>query len=95
MFTVPLKAGPALVHTWFDDDLNQPLCGAYYVHVKRRSPSGRVRVSKRVTTNGGTTKWVASRRQARPRSAPLSPEHGLGQIGLQQRLQPGPGAKQP
>ncbi len=34
-FTVDLEAGPVLLHTWFDDERNQPLCGAYYVHVSR------------------------------------------------------------
>jgi arylsulfatase A-like enzyme len=35
MFTLPLKAGRTLLHTWFDDERNQPLCGAYYVSVTR------------------------------------------------------------
>jgi len=35
VFTVQLNAGPTLLHTWFDDARNQPLCGAYYVHVSR------------------------------------------------------------
>ncbi|MBN1250067.1 MAG: arylsulfatase [Anaerolineae bacterium] len=35
VFTVRLEAGPTLLHTWFDDDRNQPLCGAYYVYVTR------------------------------------------------------------
>ena len=35
VFTVPLKAGPTLLHTWFDDAHNQPICGAYYVYVSR------------------------------------------------------------
>jgi len=34
-FTVDLEAGPTLLHTWFDDDRRQPLCGAYYVEVER------------------------------------------------------------
>jgi arylsulfatase len=34
-FTLQLSAGPALLHTWFDDARNQPLCGAYYVTVTR------------------------------------------------------------
>jgi hypothetical protein len=38
VFTVPLKAGPTLLHTWFDDARNQPLCGAYYVYVTRLAP---------------------------------------------------------
>ena len=35
VFRLPLGAGPAYLHTWFDDADNQPLCGAYYVHVTR------------------------------------------------------------
>ena len=35
VFTVELNAGPALLHTWFDDDRKQPICGAYYVYVSR------------------------------------------------------------
>jgi arylsulfatase len=35
VFTLPLKAGRTLLHTWFDDERNQPLCGAYYVYVIR------------------------------------------------------------
>lgn len=35
VFTVPLKAGPTLMHTWFDDVRKQPICGAYYVYVSR------------------------------------------------------------
>jgi arylsulfatase len=34
-FTVQLEAGPTLLHTWFDDERGQPLCGAYYVSVER------------------------------------------------------------
>jgi len=34
-FTVNLDAGPFLLHTWFDDDNRQPICGAYYVYVER------------------------------------------------------------
>jgi len=34
-FTVTLEAGPALLHTWFDDTRQQPICGAYYVYVSR------------------------------------------------------------
>jgi hypothetical protein len=34
-FTVELAAGPTLLHTWFDDEHNQPICGAYYVYVTR------------------------------------------------------------
>ena len=37
VFTLQLAAGPALLHTWFDDERNQPICGAYYVHVTRTS----------------------------------------------------------
>ena len=35
-FTVQLDAGPTLLHTWFDDARDQPLCGAYYVYVERQ-----------------------------------------------------------
>jgi arylsulfatase len=35
-FTLNLKAGPALLHTWFDDARRQPICGAYYVYVERK-----------------------------------------------------------
>lgn len=34
-FTIELDAGPTRLHTWFDDDRNQPICGAYYVYVER------------------------------------------------------------
>jgi hypothetical protein len=34
-FTVELDAGQTLLHTWFDDEGGQPLCGAYYVSVER------------------------------------------------------------
>ena len=34
-FTVDLEEGPTLLHTWFDDDNGQPICGAYYVYVRR------------------------------------------------------------
>ena len=34
-FTVQLDAGPTLLHTWFDDEKNQPICGAYYVGIER------------------------------------------------------------
>ena len=34
-FTVALEAGPIRLHTWFDNEQNQPLCGAYYVYVTR------------------------------------------------------------
>jgi hypothetical protein len=37
VFTMALEAGPVLLHTWFDDARNQPLCGAYYVYVERLS----------------------------------------------------------
>lgn len=33
-FSVELEAGPTLLHTWFDDDTLQPICGAYYVYVE-------------------------------------------------------------
>ena len=35
VFTVELKAGSTLLHTWFDDEHKQPICGAYYVYVSR------------------------------------------------------------
>jgi hypothetical protein len=35
VFTVPLQAGPTLLHTWFDDERKQPIGGAYYVYVSR------------------------------------------------------------
>ena len=34
-FTVTLLKGPTRLHTWFTEQLNQPICGAYYVYVKR------------------------------------------------------------
>ena len=34
-FRVQLEPGPTLLHTWFDDAGNQPICGAYYVYVSR------------------------------------------------------------
>lgn len=34
-FTAELEAGPTLLHTWFDDEQNQPICGAYYVYAER------------------------------------------------------------
>ena len=35
VFTLQLNAGASLLHTWFDDDRGQPICGAYYVYVTR------------------------------------------------------------
>ena len=35
VFEVELDAGQTLLHTWFDDERGQPICGAYYVHVER------------------------------------------------------------
>jgi arylsulfatase len=35
VFTVNLEAGQTLLHTWFYDERNQPICGAYYVYVER------------------------------------------------------------
>jgi arylsulfatase len=35
VFTLELEPGRELLHTWFDDDCGQPICGAYYVYVKR------------------------------------------------------------
>ena len=37
-FEVDLDAGPTLLHTWFDDQRMQPICGAYYVYVERLGP---------------------------------------------------------
>ncbi len=34
-FTVTLESGPTRLHTWFDDEHDQPICGAYYVYVTR------------------------------------------------------------
>jgi len=34
-FAVELEAGPCLLHTWFDDERQQPICGAYYVYLER------------------------------------------------------------
>ncbi|MBT3291150.1 MAG: arylsulfatase [Victivallales bacterium] len=34
-FRLHLDAGLAYLHTWFDDAGDQPICGAYYVHVTR------------------------------------------------------------
>ncbi len=36
VFEVKLKAGKTRLQTWFVDDKNRELCGAYYVYVKRR-----------------------------------------------------------
>ncbi len=35
VFSLQLEPGPVLLHTWFDDERHQPLCGAYYVYVSR------------------------------------------------------------
>ena len=35
-FSVDLDSGPTLLHTWFDNEEFQPICGAYYVYVTRR-----------------------------------------------------------
>ena len=35
VFSVDLEPGPTLLHTWFDDEENRPICGAYYVCVER------------------------------------------------------------
>jgi arylsulfatase A-like enzyme len=35
-FNVKLKSGPALLHTWFDDQRGEPITGAYYVYVRRK-----------------------------------------------------------
>ncbi len=34
-FTADLAEGPSRLHTWFDDPDGRPLCGAYYVTVRR------------------------------------------------------------
>ena len=34
-FAVTLPKGPARLHTWFTEQSNRPICGAYYVYVKR------------------------------------------------------------
>jgi len=36
VFRLELEAGPTLLHTWFDNEKNQPICGAYYVGVERQ-----------------------------------------------------------
>jgi hypothetical protein len=36
VFSVRLEPGPVLLHTWFDDENSQPICGAYYVYVRRK-----------------------------------------------------------
>ncbi|MEX0986104.1 MAG: arylsulfatase [Bacteroidales bacterium] len=35
VFTVDLEAGPATLHTWFNDKDKNTLCGAYYVYIRR------------------------------------------------------------
>jgi arylsulfatase len=35
-FTKHLEAGPIFLHTWFEDELDQPICGAYYVYLNRK-----------------------------------------------------------
>lgn len=35
-FTIDLQPGTALLHTWFDDERDQPICGAYYVYLRRQ-----------------------------------------------------------
>jgi arylsulfatase A-like enzyme len=35
-FSARLSAGSALLHTWFDDARDQPVCGAYYVYVTKK-----------------------------------------------------------
>ena len=34
-FTVTLPKGQARLHTWFAESRTNPICGAYYVYVKR------------------------------------------------------------
>jgi arylsulfatase len=36
VFSVTLSNGPALLHTWFDDERGEPITGAYYVYVRRK-----------------------------------------------------------
>jgi arylsulfatase A-like enzyme len=35
VFSINLKAGKAKVQTWFMDENNKPLCGAYYVYISK------------------------------------------------------------
>ena len=35
-FTIRLKKGPTRLYTWFYDERDEPICGAYYVYVKRK-----------------------------------------------------------
>jgi arylsulfatase len=35
VFTLDLREGSTLLHTWFDDERGEPICGAYYVYVER------------------------------------------------------------
>ena len=35
-FTVSLPAGPTFLHTWFYDQRDDPICGAYYVYVTKK-----------------------------------------------------------
>lgn len=37
-FTVKATQGKKVLHTWFYDDENKPICGAYYVYVRRIGP---------------------------------------------------------
>lgn len=41
IFTCTLPTGRTLLHTWFDDDRGEPICGAYYVHVERQGDGTR------------------------------------------------------
>jgi arylsulfatase A-like enzyme len=36
VFRLKLERGPILLHTWFDDERREPICGAYYVYVRRK-----------------------------------------------------------
>ncbi|MBL8227621.1 MAG: arylsulfatase [Bryobacterales bacterium] len=38
VFTLPLQEGRILVQTWFHDEQNQEISGAYYVYVTRKTP---------------------------------------------------------
>jgi arylsulfatase A-like enzyme len=35
-FSVKLEPGPMALHTWFDDENGETICGAYYVYVTRK-----------------------------------------------------------
>jgi arylsulfatase len=37
LFAIRLEAGHTTLHTWFNDKDNEPICGAYYVYVRRKN----------------------------------------------------------